>query len=609
MAFDGLAISNLVYEFDRLLTGGRINKIYQPENDELILTIKNNGSTYRLLLSASASLPLAYLTESNKSNPAIAPNFCMLLRKHLNGGKILSITQPSLERIIMFNIEHLNEMGDICTKQLIVELMGKHSNIIFCKPDNTIIDSIKHISANVSSVREVLPGRDYFIPDTQNKLNPRTLIHDDFMDAVMSKSMPISKAIYTTLTGISPAIAEEVCFRANVNADADASALETNAQESVCKQFLLLMTDIAHQKYTPNIIYKDGAPVDFAVTAMTRYFKNADCEKETQICHDSVQSNNAPAMQHISETYTQENYDMISPLLEHYYAAKSTLTRIRQKSVDLRRIVTTALERSRKKYDLQMRQMNDTRKREKYKIYGELINTYGYGLEPGAKNLQCLNYYTNEEVTIPLDTQLSVQENAVKYFNKYNKLKRTYDALCQLTVETKQEIDHLDSINTALDIALYEDDLVQIKEELMNFGYIKRKSGGKNQKKQKINTKPLHYVSSDGFHMYVGKNNLQNEELTFKFATGNDWWFHAKGIPGSHVIVKSENEELPDATFEEAGRLAAYYSKNRDAEKVEIDYIQKKHVKKAAGGAPGFVIYHTNYSLLIDPDISKIQQL
>ena len=622
MAFDGLAISNLVYDFDRLLTGGRINKIYQPENDELILTVKNNGSTYRLLLSASASLPLAYLTESNKVNPAVAPNFCMLLRKHINGGKILSITQPSLERIIVFTIEHLNEMGDLCTKQLIVELMGKHSNIIFCKPDNTIIDSIKHISANVSSVREVLPGRAYFIPDTQNKLNPLTVTKDSFYESVYTKNTETAKAIYTSLTGLSPAIAEEICFRAGVARKTLVSELSNADKDAVYRVFDALMADIKNHKYTPNIIYKNNAPVDFSVTKMTLYAgintaenasanaaENSAVNTSANTAENSAFNASENAAERTDSEYVQEYYDSISLLLEHFYAAKSAVTRIRQKSVDLRRIVTTALERSRKKYELQMRQMKDTEKREKYKVYGELINTYGYGLNDGAKSLTCLNYYTNEEITIPLDIQLTVQENAVKYFNKYNKLKRTYDALCELTVETKNEIDHLDSINTALDIALYEEDLVEIKEELMNFGYIRRKCGGKNQKKQKITSKPLHYISSDGFHMYVGKNNIQNEELTFKFATGNDWWFHAKGIPGSHVIVKSENEELPDTTFEEAGRLAAYYSKGRDAKKVEIDYIQKKHVKKAAGGAPGFVIYHTNYSLLIDPDISKIKQV
>ncbi len=229
------------------------------------------------------------------------------------------------------------------------------------------------------------------------------------------------------------------------------------------------------------------------------------------------------------------------------------------------------------------------------------MNTYGYELTGGEKELKCLNYYTNEEIRIPLDPQLTAKENSQKYFDKYNKLKRTFEALTELTEETRKEVEHLESISTSLDIALREEDLVQIKEELTEYGYIKRHYI--KGKKPKITSKPFHYLSSDGFHIYVGKNNYQNEELTFKMATGNDWWFHAKGIPGSHVIVKSEGQELPDRVFEEAGALAAYYSKGRGNDKVEIDYIQRKHVKKAAGGAPGFVIYHTNYSLLAEPKL------
>ena len=295
----------------------------------------------------------------------------------------------------------------------------------------------------------------------------------------------------------------------------------------------------------------------------------------------------------------------MSALLEHYYAEKNTLTRIRQKSADLRRIVQTALERNVKKYDLQLRQMKDTEKRETYRIYGELLNTYGYDAQPGAKSLEALNYYTNEMVTIPLDPTLSATENARKYFDKYGKLKRTCEALSSLTEEVRAEIDHLESVSAALDIALREEDLAQIKEELTESGYIRRKG---NSKKQKITSRPYHYISSDGFHMYVGKNNYQNDELTFKFATGNDWWFHARQMPGSHVIVKLENaEEMPDRTFEEAARLAAYYSRGRGHDKVEIDYIQKKHVKKPGGAKPGFVVYYTNFSMAIDSNIAGIQ--
>ena len=300
------------------------------------------------------------------------------------------------------------------------------------------------------------------------------------------------------------------------------------------------------------------------------------------------------------------SYPSVSMVLEEYYAEKNIYTHIRQKSSDLRRVVTTALERNRKKYDLQLKQLKDTEKKDKYKVYGELIHTYGYGLAEGTKEFEALNYYTNEMIRIPLDEQLTPGENAQKYFDKYNKLKRTYEALSQLIRETEAEIRHLESISTSLDIAVSEDDLTQIKEELVEYGYIKKRG---NAKKEKIKSKPFHYISSDGFSIYVGKNNYQNEELTFKFASGSDWWFHAKGIPGSHVVVKAGGKELPDRCFEEAGRLAAYYSKARGAEKVEVDYLERRNVKKPNGSKPGFVVYYTNYSLTIDTDISGLQQV
>lgn len=304
--------------------------------------------------------------------------------------------------------------------------------------------------------------------------------------------------------------------------------------------------------------------------------------------------------------YQVKSYDSISEVIRNYYSSRDLITRIRQKSSDLRRVVQTALERNRKKYDLQLKQLRDTENRDKYKVYGELIHTYGYNLEEGAKELEALNYYTNEMIKIPLDPQKTPQENAKKYFDRYNKQKRTFEALSELIKETKDEIDYLESVSKSLDIARSEDDLIQIKEELIESGFIRRKQSAK---KVKITSKPFHYISSDGFHMYVGKNNLQNEELTFHFANGGDWWFHAKKAPGSHVIVKTNGEELPDRTFEEAARLAAHYSKNSGAEKVEVDYVEKKQVKKPNGSKPGFVVYYTNYSMMIDSDISGIQEV
>ncbi len=237
-------------------------------------------------------------------------------------------------------------------------------------------------------------------------------------------------------------------------------------------------------------------------------------------------------------------------------------------------------------------------------MYGELLTTYGYHVKEGAKSMEALNYYTNEPITVPLDPQLSPMENAKKYFEKYSKLKRTHEALTALTVETKAQVEHLESIAASLQIALKEDDLVQIRQELVEYGYIRRKG---HEKKLKVKSLPFHYRSSDGFDIYIGKNNYQNEELTFKLANGGDWWFHAKKIPGSHVIVKTEGKELPDRTFEEAAMLAGYYSQGRDAKKLEIDYLQRKNVKKPNGSAPGFVVYYTNYSMAVRPDISGIE--
>ena len=576
MAFDGIVVANLAYELKESLVNGRIAKIAQPETDELLLTIKTQEGQRRLSISADASLPLIYLTGTNKPSPMTAPNFCMLLRKHIGGGRIVDIWQPGLERILHFTIEHLDEMGDLCRKDLVVEIMGKHSNIIFCTEDEEIIDSIKHVSAQMSSVREVLPGRDYFIPDTMNKQNPLTVTAEEFAAHLTEKSMPLAKAIYTSFTGISPVTAEEICSLAGVDSSIPAKDYSEDILLHIYTQFTIYLSAVREHNFSPAIYFDGREPKEFSALPLT-HFSN----------------------------YTKKDYNTISEVLETYYSTRSQLTRIRQKSVDLRHVVQTALERNRKKYDLQLRQLKDTESRDKYKVYGELINTYGYNMEPGAKKLEALNYYTNEMVSIPMDPTKTAQENSQRYFAKYNKQKRTFEALTELSQETLNEINYLESIQTALDIALTEDDLTEIKEELVNSGYIKRKF---TKKKVKIKNKPLHYISSDGYHIYVGKNNLQNDELTFHFAVGNDWWFHAKKAPGSHVIVKTNGDELPDRTFEEAARLAAYYSSQRGSDKVEIDYVEKKQVKKPGGGKPGFVVYYTNYSMVIDSDISGLKE-
>jgi predicted ribosome quality control (RQC) complex YloA/Tae2 family protein len=414
----------------------------------------------------------------------------------------------------------------------------------------------------------------YFIPQTVEKADPLTIGEREFVSLMHETPAPIQKALYQKLTGLSPLIGSELCHLASVDPDHSANELSEAELIHLYHMFSLMMDDVRSGHFQPNVVYQGNIPVEYASVPLTCL---------------------------TGDGYETVAYGNISELLENYYAQKNIVTRIRQKSVDLRKIVQTDLERNYKKYDLQMKQMKDTEKRDKYKVYGELLNTYGYELKGGEKSLKCINYYDGNEITIPLDPQLSAQENSQKFFAKYNKLKRTYEAMVEMTAETKRVIDHLESVSAALDIAVREEDLVQIKEELMEYGFIKKRPS--NMKKPKITSKPYHYLSSDGFHIYVGKNNYQNEEVTFKIADGGDWWFHAKGMPGSHVVVKSEGKDLPDRVFEEAGALAAWYSKGRDNEKVEIDYIQRKHVKKAAGGAPGFVIYHTNYSLMAVPKL------
>ncbi len=580
MAFDGITIASLTHELQRTLIGARINKIAQPEQDELLLTCKTSDGQVRLSLSANASLPYVYLTDANKPAPPQAPTFCMVLRKHIAGGRIVSIRQPGMERIIRFEIEHLDEMGDPCRKFLIAELMGKHSNLILCEEGDRIIDSIKHVSAAMSSLRQVLPGYPYFIAGTQdNKHNPLDAEDAASVAAVLSTCpTSICKAIYSSYTGISPVAASEIAYRAGLDANAPVASLRQEELLHLSNHFLWMMQDVRECRFTPLIIHSGREPIEFAAIELTQY---ADLQ-----C---------------------EHYDSISYVLESFYAQKAAFTRIRQKSADLRHLLTTALERNHKKYQLQLKQLSDTEKRDKYRIYGELINVYGYELKVGAKKLEAPNYYDeNRIITIPLDPTKTAQENAQKYFERYNKLKRTCEALSEQVKQTKNEIDHLESIQNALDIAQDADDLTQIKEEMTEYGYIRRHGSGK---KQATKSKPFHYLSTDGYDIYVGKNNYQNDMLTFQMATGSDWWFHAKGMPGSHVIVKSRNEELPDRVFEEAAALAGYYSRGRDSDKLEIDYLQRKNVKKPNSSAPGFVVYYTNYSMTIRPDIEVLTLL
>ena len=575
MAFDGFTLSGLRHEFADTLVGGRIYKIAQPEPDELILTIKTNSGTYRLLISANASYPIIYLTDKNKPSPMTAPSFCMLLRKHLQNGRIISISQPRLERVIDIEVEQRDEMGDMKPRHIIAEFMGKYSNIILVDDENKILDGMKRIPSHISSVREVLPGRPQFIPDADNKLDPLTLSKEEFYSRIFFYPSQIYKALYSNIIGLSPLLSNEICERADFDANRPATSLDPNEKNRIYTSFSEMVDDVKSNNYT-FAIYRDEDKLEFS--AINLKYRNPGTI-----------------------------YDSPSQMFIDYYSKKEARSRMRNKSADLRKLVTTYLDRALKKLSIQENDIDKTKDRDKYRIYGELLQAFGYSAKEGDKEITLDNYYDNNNpITIPLKPDMSPMENSQVYFKRYNKLKRTFEAASQLVEETKDEVKHLESISTSLEIARSEDDLIQIKEELIDLGYIHSKL---TEKRKKIQSKPLKFISSDGYEILVGKNNFQNEEVTFKIAKPDDWWFHAKGVAGSHVILRTNGAEPADKTFEEAAALAAKFSKNGNLNKVEVDYIRKKDVKKPPASKPAFVIYNTNYSLIATTDISGIKEI
>ena len=576
MALDGIVIAALVKELRDTLLGGHIQKIAMPEKNELLLTVKNHAAQHRLLLSCEASLPLLYLQAENKPSPLTAPGFAMLLRKHIGSGKITAVEQLGLERIVRIETTQLNELGDIAPRALYTELMGKYSNIIFTDEDDVILDSMRRVPASVSSLREVLPGRPYFVPEKLQKTNPLELSETDFTAALTAQgSLPLDRALSSAFSGISSLIAQEVLFRTSLEPREVFDGLSAEKRNALYSVFSSLMEAVRTERFEPVMYLRDEVPVEFSALPL-----------------ETLKAEGLEA----------RRYTSVSELLYSYYALRAESSRMRQKSSDLRRLVQNHLERSQRKRILQEKQLADSQKKEKYRVYGDLLNSYAYQIPAGADHYVAENFYDeNRPLRIPLDKNLSPAENAKKYFDRYAKLKRTELAVGAELEKTVQEEAHLASVLTALELATEESDLAEIREELAAFQYVKRQRAQKGKRPQKIQSHPLHFRSSDGFDIFVGKNNYQNEELTFKVASGSDWWFHAKGMPGSHVIVKANGQELPDRCFEEAAALAAYYSKGRDQDKVEIDYLQRRNVKKVNGAPPGFVIYHSNWSMMAKP--------
>lgn len=585
MALDGFTLSNIIYELKSNIIGGRVDKVYQPEKDEIILQIRNKGNAYKLLLTANASSPRLHFTTIQKENPINAPLFCMVLRKHLSSGKIIDITQPKFERIVNIQVESINELGDYSVKTLIFEIMGKHSNIILIDDKNNILESIKHISFDKSSVREVLPGRSYSLPPSQNKKNPLETNFKEFMD-IIKNSMPTKaqQIIYKSYNGISPILASEICINANVDPSINTEELLDNQIEDLYKSLDKIIKLNLQEKFNPQIIYNENDTVlDFTVFDFTM-FNNLE----------------------------KKYFSSISELLEFFYKSKDLTYRLNQKSQDLKKLISQNIERCAKKKQIQQKTLKEIENRDNLKLYGELITSNIYAIKKGMTKVKLNNFYSEnfEEVEIRLDPNLTPAENAQKYFKKYNKEKRTFIALQEQIKQNNEELLYLESVLNSVQTCSDEYDIKEIRAELAEQGFLKRQKNNKNNK-QKSNkkAKPLHFISSDGFHIYVGKNNTQNDELTLRFAKSLDMWFHTKDIAGSHVIVVSEGKEIPNSTLNEAANLAAYYSKATNSSLVPVDYTLKKFIKKPNGAKPGMVIYETNKTAYITPDEKLIENM
>ena len=585
MALDGFSISNIIYELKNTIMGGRVDKIYQPEKDEIIIQIRNKGNAYKLLLTANASSPRLNFTTIQKENPINAPLFCMVLRKHLSSGKIVGITQPNFERIVNIQVESINELGDYSIKTLVFEIMGKHSNIILIDDKNNILESIKHISFDKSSVREVLPGRTYTLPPSQDKKSPLDTNFEEFYN-IIKNCIPTKtqQIIYKSYNGISPILASEICNNGNIDPSKNTEELSDNEIKSLYNSFNNIVTLNNKENFKPQIIYNENETVlDFTVFDFNIF-------------------------NHLDKKY----FSSISELLEFFYKSKDLTYRLNQKSQDLKRLISQNIERCAKKKEIQQKTLKDIENRDTLKLYGELITANIYAIKKGMTKVILNNFYSEnfEEIEIRLDPNLTPAENAQKYFKKYNKEKRTFIALQDQIKQNDEELLYLESVLSSVNACTDEYDIKEIRTELAEQGFLKRQKNNKNNKqKNNKKAKPLHYISTDGFHIYVGKNNTQNDELTLRFAKPLDMWFHTKDIAGSHVIVVSEGKEIPNSTLNEAANLAAYYSKASNSSLVPVDYTPKKFVKKPNGAKPGMVIYETNKTAYITPNEKLIENL
>jgi predicted ribosome quality control (RQC) complex YloA/Tae2 family protein len=582
MAFDGVLLNGLLRELKRVLINGRIDRIHQPESDEIHIIIRNHGENHKLLLSASANYPRIHLTKTNKANPIAPPMFCMVLRKHLMGSRLMSINQPGFERILELTFETLSELGDLTEKKLVIEIMGRHSNIILTDNDGKILDSIKHVGSNISRVREVLPGKQYISPPSQGKSDP-LIAEQDHIESLFTPSESNARPeriLANSFTGISRTTAEEICRKAL--GEGKPNCHQVSIGKKIACAFLDFFSYVREGLFQPVILLDEqGKPKDIL-----------------------------PFPYGLFPSKLLKHYQSFSLALDDFFEVRDRVERIHQRTSHLQKVIKNNLERASKKLTILHEEMEKAEKAEVYRLYGELITSNIYNIPSGADLVTLNNYYDpdNAAIEVPMDPTKSPAQNAQSYFKLYNKAKTTIEKHSKFIKETEDEIRYLDSLAEHLNMCTEEADIQEIREELAREGYIRRESR-KGKPKQDLVSKPHRFVSSDGFEIFVGKNNTQNDYLTLKMAGSNDLWLHTKVIPGSHVIIKTKGQSVPESTLKEAANLAAFYSKGRASSNVPVDYCPKKNVRKPSGAKPGMVIYDQYKTLYITPSEEMVRAM
>jgi predicted ribosome quality control (RQC) complex YloA/Tae2 family protein len=578
MSLDGVFIKSIINELDKKLTGGRVDKIHQPDKNEIVMSIRSKGENLKLLITAAGSSPRLHLTSITRKNPMEPPMFCMLLRKHLTGARITSLRQINFDRIVEISFESRDELGTLANKSFIVEIMGKHSNIIFVNEGNTIIDSLIRVTPQVSSVRQVYPGLSYKAPPGSDKLNPLTADRQSFMEELEStnRGIFIFDFFYKNFTGFSPFISREICWLANLNESTCLGELSHEKKEELWDAFSKIRDRINENDFSFNIYYDENKIYGFYCLEV-EYLKD----------------------------FGKKSFPSSGDLLDEYYYELDNKNKINQRVASLIKSINTKIARNKKKVEKQRTELLNAESRDKYRIYGDLILA-NLHKRPEDNKLTVANYYDpdQKEITIPLDPKLSLSQNSQKYFKRYNKLKNAAEELEKLIDSTLSEIAYLENILFSIEECETTEDLDDIYSELIGQGLMKKRSKINKPKE----TKPITtFISSGGHEILVGKNNIQNDMITFKIAKSEDYWFHAKNMPGSHVVIRTMGDELTDEEYIEAAKIAAYYSKGKNSGRVEVDYTKKSNIKKPPNAKPGFVIYDTNYSMLAEPDIKGIK--